>query len=346
MHGNLGNLDDPVRLSRPPPPPSGGEGVGGGGAGGGGGTSVRGAGVVGSGGAWTDATRSIAVVAKSPPLAGSASTSGKGKAGGGGGGRGEGGGGRGDRPGESAAGRRRRNGGGKGAAAAGARRLQARLEALLRLEFASAMADMLYGLSECLFFLHPERPIFNGARFLQVRYSLAATFFFFLSHGAVFFCYLGREEGRGRGWRARGQEGRRRSVCGVCPCVFVRVRVFVVSPSRTRRAREQAKACKALQALCLHVPESLVYVCCPIVPRVLPVSGRFPRAGPIAVSFTCNLRVACDFELIVVIVVVYVYVFVCFCCLGYLCVLRNGVSMCVYTCARGFLSPLFSHPSL
>ncbi|CAN0206343.1 unnamed protein product, partial [Ectocarpus sp. 8 AP-2014] len=43
----------------------------------------------------------------------------------------------------------------------------ARVEALLRLEFAHAMADMLYGLTECLFFLHPDRPIFNGARFLQ-----------------------------------------------------------------------------------------------------------------------------------------------------------------------------------
>ncbi|CAN0555116.1 unnamed protein product, partial [Ectocarpus sp. 12 AP-2014] len=29
------------------------------------------------------------------------------------------------------------------------------------------MADMLYGFTECLFFLHPDRPIFNGARFLQ-----------------------------------------------------------------------------------------------------------------------------------------------------------------------------------
>lgn len=46
---------------------------------------------------------------------------------------------------------------------------EARMEGLLRLEFARAMADMLYGFTECLFFLHPERPIFNGARFLQVR---------------------------------------------------------------------------------------------------------------------------------------------------------------------------------
>lgn len=46
--------------------------------------------------------------------------------------------------------------------------LQAKAEALLRLEFARAMADMLYGFTECLFYLHPERPIFNGARFLQV----------------------------------------------------------------------------------------------------------------------------------------------------------------------------------
>ena len=49
-----------------------------------------------------------------------------------------------------------------------ARGAAARMEALLRLEFARAMADMLYGFTECLFFLHPDRPIFNGARFLQV----------------------------------------------------------------------------------------------------------------------------------------------------------------------------------
>lgn len=47
--------------------------------------------------------------------------------------------------------------------------VEARLEALLRVEFARAMADMLYGFTDCLFFLHPERPIFNGVRFLQVR---------------------------------------------------------------------------------------------------------------------------------------------------------------------------------
>lgn len=46
---------------------------------------------------------------------------------------------------------------------------EARAEALLRLEFARAMADMLHGFAECLFFLHPERPIFNAVRFLQVR---------------------------------------------------------------------------------------------------------------------------------------------------------------------------------
>eukprot|EP00752_Nemacystus_decipiens_P001367 g1356.t1 len=48
-----------------------------------------------------------------------------------------------------------------------ARGVAARMEALLRLEFARAMADMLYGFTECLFFLQPDRPIFNGARFLQ-----------------------------------------------------------------------------------------------------------------------------------------------------------------------------------
>ena len=148
LHGNLGNLDDPVRLSRPLAPSGGGGVEGGGGERGGGGA---GGGRAGSSGAWTDPSRSVAVV-------------GRGR-----GGRRSDGGGRdaGDnKAGGSTAGRRRR-GGGKGAAA-GARRLQARLEALLRLEFAVAMADMLYGFLECLFFLHPERPIFNGARFLQV----------------------------------------------------------------------------------------------------------------------------------------------------------------------------------
>ncbi|CAM9277809.1 unnamed protein product, partial [Discosporangium mesarthrocarpum] len=44
---------------------------------------------------------------------------------------------------------------------------QEHLEELLRKEFLRAMADMLYGFTDCLFFLHPDRPIFNGARFLQ-----------------------------------------------------------------------------------------------------------------------------------------------------------------------------------
>lgn len=71
----------------------------------------------------------------------------------------------------------RQNGGRGGGGTGGRRRVrrarepgeEAKAEELLRLEFARAMADMLYGFTECLFFLHPERPIFNGARFLQVR---------------------------------------------------------------------------------------------------------------------------------------------------------------------------------
>lgn len=63
--------------------------------------------------------------------------------------------------------------GGLAAAAVKARRVramgaEARMEALLRQEFARAMAGMLYGFAECLFFLQPDRPIFNSARFLQV----------------------------------------------------------------------------------------------------------------------------------------------------------------------------------
>lgn len=62
-----------------------------------------------------------------------------------------------------------------------ARGAEARMEALLRLEFARAMADMLYGFTECLFFLHPDRPIFNGARFLQVRWRLLLFLLWLLS---------------------------------------------------------------------------------------------------------------------------------------------------------------------
>lgn len=73
---------------------------------------------------------------------------------------------------------------------------EARVEGLLRLEFARAMADMLYGFMECLLFLHPERPIFNGARFLQVcLYYIHLGCMFTFGHGlgcgvSIFCLYL------------------------------------------------------------------------------------------------------------------------------------------------------------
>lgn len=226
------------------------------------------AGAAGSGGAWTDPSRSIAIVAKSPPLAG-------------GGGRGEVGRGRGGRPGgESTAGRRRRGGGGRGAAAAaGARRLQARLEALLRLEFASAMADMLYGLSECLFFLHPERPIFNGARFLQVWYCYGSGVLFFGGAGGAFFCDLGREEGwgRGRGWRAGGGTRGERVVWCVCLRVFSSSSLNAASAcgvwrhTPCKRASEKRVRCCKLVFLTFQEVWS---ACCLIGLKVL---SRYPE---------------------------------------------------------------------
>jgi hypothetical protein len=37
----------------------------------------------------------------------------------------------------------------------------------LRMDFVRAMADLLFGYSDCLFFVDPDRPIFNAERFLQ-----------------------------------------------------------------------------------------------------------------------------------------------------------------------------------
>lgn len=83
----------------------------------------------------------------------------------------------------------------------------ARMEALLRLEFARAMADMLYGFTECLFFLHPDRPIFNGARFLQVEVWLRALRFLLVLCFELFvsccwrrcWCWCWWRDGRGGG---------------------------------------------------------------------------------------------------------------------------------------------------
>lgn len=161
LHGNLGGLDAPARLSKPEAaatatakraakggaPSS---------------SSVQKSGSLASGpvgavglSAWTDRNRRGAVASgdrgvgqgggeKSAEVGGDQYS---------GGGRHSGG---------EVAVRKARRGRARGAAA--------RVEALLRLEFARAMADMLYGFTECLFFLHPDRPIFNGARFLQVSW--------------------------------------------------------------------------------------------------------------------------------------------------------------------------------
>lgn len=140
LHGNLGSLDSAIRLSKPQ-------------SGGGALPAVNGADAAGH--------------AKSGGQRGGERSS-------------EAGDGDGRKQNDSGAG----NGGGTAEGGAGSSRkplrrgrqrgAAARAEALLRLEFARAMADMLYGFTECLFFLHPERPIFNGARFLQVWGALVS----------------------------------------------------------------------------------------------------------------------------------------------------------------------------
>lgn len=178
LHSNLGNLDAPIRLSKPAGVARGKEGWGKGGISsastGGGGAPLasfhqRGpsastdrtfAGVGLS--AWADRDRTHQISS----AAGAAGQGGGEKSAEAGDSSAEGGrrsavgvGSDGDGDGQVAV-RRARRGRTRGAGA--------RMEALLRLEFARAMADMLYGFTECLFFLHPDRPIFNGARFLQV----------------------------------------------------------------------------------------------------------------------------------------------------------------------------------
>lgn len=165
LHGNLGGLDAPARLSKPEAAAGAtakGRRAAKGGAPSSSSSSVQKSGSLASGpvgavglSAWTDRDRRGAVA------------SGDGAVGQGGGEKSaEVGGdqylGGGRRSGGEVVVRKARRGRARGAAA--------RVEALLRLEFARAMADMLYGFTECLFFLHPDRPIFNGARFLQVSW--------------------------------------------------------------------------------------------------------------------------------------------------------------------------------
>ncbi len=189
LHGNLGNLDAPVRLSKPEAAASTAAAAAAGargrsGAGGAPSSSLsqqRGTSATGNGFDRTVAAVGMSAWADRDPraTAGPGGQQGGGEksseagdsslrarqqsrsaggAGGTGGGGGSGGGG------EEVTERKARRGRARGAAA--------RMEALLRLEFARAMADMLYGFTECLFFLHPDRPIFNGARFLQVELAV------------------------------------------------------------------------------------------------------------------------------------------------------------------------------
>ncbi|CAM9215574.1 unnamed protein product [Scytosiphon promiscuus] len=195
LHSNLGNLDAPVRLSKPEPPAAAGAARGReeGGVGATQGTSARRgaplaslhqrappASLIGSDrtfagvglSAWADRARTHQM---STAAAAAAKTRANGE-----GAAGQGGGEKSAEAGDLSTKGERRGAAGAGGGGGGdgqvvvprARRERtrgagARLEALLRLEFARAMADMLYGFTECLFFLHPDRPIFNGARFLQ-----------------------------------------------------------------------------------------------------------------------------------------------------------------------------------
>lgn len=181
LHGNLGNLDAPVRLSKPELPAAAAVAAqareGGGSAGmsakskGGGfpfsqqpGTSASSNGL----GRTVAAVGLSAWIDPEPRAAAAAAAAGNRD------GAGQGGGEKSAEAGDSSSRVRSSSGGGGGgltvhkARRGRARGAAARMEGLLRLEFARAMADMLYGFTECLFFLHPDRPIFNGARFLQV----------------------------------------------------------------------------------------------------------------------------------------------------------------------------------
>ncbi|CAN0309413.1 unnamed protein product, partial [Ectocarpus sp. 12 AP-2014] len=162
LHGNLGGLDAPARLSKPEAAAGAtatGRRAAKGGVPSSSSSSVQKSGALASGSvgavglsAWTDRDRRGAV-ASGDRAVGQGGGEKSAEVGGDqylGGGR---------RSGGEVVVRKARRGRARGAAA--------RVEALLRLEFARAMADMLYGFTECLFFLHPDRPIFNGARFLQ-----------------------------------------------------------------------------------------------------------------------------------------------------------------------------------
>eukprot|EP00903_Cladosiphon_okamuranus_P012628 g11814.t1 len=184
LHGNLGNLDAPVRLSKPELSAAAAASAAAQARGGGGGSSA-GMPARGKGGAFPFSQqpgasassnglgRTVAAVGLSawvdPDPRAAVAAAGSGDA------AGQGGGEKSAEMGDSSS-RGQSSGGGAGgeggatvrkARRGRARGAAARMEGLLRLEFARAMADMLYGFTECLFFLHPDRPIFNGARFLQ-----------------------------------------------------------------------------------------------------------------------------------------------------------------------------------